>query len=68
MAKIKIDGKPAETIGSLPDLNSISPDITLANTEFSDISLESFKGKRIILNIFPSIDLPVCAATVRKFN
>ncbi len=68
MAKIAIDGHPAETCGKLPEAGSMAPDVTLTNTAFSDVSLNSFKGMKIILNIFPSIDLPVCAATVRKFN
>ncbi len=68
MAIITIDGNPAETYGTLPEISSVAPDFILSDTEFSDISLASFRGKRVILNIFPSIDLPVCAATVRRFN
>jgi thiol peroxidase len=68
MAIIELDGNPAETCGTLPEVSSMAPDFILSNTAFSDVSLASFKGKRIILNIFPSIDLPVCAATVRRFN
>jgi len=68
MATITIDGNPAETVGSLPETGSTAPDFVLTNTQFADISLESFRGKRIVLNIFPSIDLPVCAASVRRFN
>ena len=68
MTHIAIDGNPAETYGTLPEVGSKAPDFVLTNTDFSDLSLDSLKGKRIILNIFPSIDLPVCAATVRKFN
>ncbi len=50
MAKIAIDGHPAETCGKLPEAGSMAPDVTLTNTAFSDVSLNSFKGKKIILN------------------
>jgi thiol peroxidase len=68
MATISIDGNPAETYGTLPDMTSMAPDFILTNTAFSNVSLDSFKGMKIVLNMFPSIDLPVCAATVRRFN
>ena len=68
MAIIAIDGNPAETCGTLPEVISRAPEFILTNAAFSDVPLASFKGNKIILNIFPSIDLPVCAATVRRFN
>jgi thiol peroxidase len=45
-----------------------APDFKLTKDDLSDTSLKDFKGKRLVLNIFPSIDTPVCAASVRKFN
>ncbi|MBI5675598.1 MAG: thiol peroxidase [Nitrospirae bacterium] len=68
MAKILLKGQPIETIGELPAVNSIAPAFTLTKTDLSDVSLADFKGKRIILNIFPSIDTNVCAASARRFN
>jgi thiol peroxidase len=68
MAKITLEGNTVETIGSLPPTNSIAPGFTLTKSDLSDVTLEDYKGKQIILNIFPSIDTSVCAASVRKFN
>ena len=59
---------PVETGGALPALNSMAPDFQLTKTDFSDVSLADFAGKKIVLNIFMSIDTPVCATSVRKFN
>lgn len=68
MAKITLQGNPISTSGDLPKIGSISPDFTLIKTDLSEIKLSDLKGKKIILNIFPSIDTPVCATSVRKFN
>jgi thiol peroxidase len=68
MATITFKGKPVETSGTLPDINSSAPDFTLTKTDLSDVSLNDFSGKKIVLNIFPSIDTPVCAASTRRFN
>ncbi len=68
MAKILLKGEPIETIGELPAVNSMAPAFTLTKTDLSDVSLANFRGKRIILNIFPSIDTNVCAASARRFN
>jgi thiol peroxidase len=68
MAKILLKGQPIETIGELPAVNSMAPDFNLTKTDLSDVSLADFRGKRIILNIFPSIDTNVCAASARRFN
>jgi thiol peroxidase len=67
MASITLEGNPVHTIGELPAIGSSAPDFSLANTDLSDVSLGDFSGIRV-LNIFPSIDTPVCAASVRKFN
>lgn len=68
MARITLQGNEIETIGALPSLNSKAPSFTLTKTDLSDCSLQDFTGKKVILNIFPSIDTSVCAASVRKFN
>ena len=68
MARITLQGNPIETVGELPTLNSNAPEFTLTKTDLSDCSLSSFTGQTIVLNIFPSIDTGVCAASVRRFN
>ena len=68
MAKITLKGNPINTSGVLPAVGSQAPDFVLTKTDLSDISLEDLQGKRVILNIFPSIDTDVCAASVRHFN
>ena len=68
MAKITLGGNPAETIGDLPSLGSIAPNFSLTTTQLSSKSLIDYHGKRKVLNIFPSVDTGVCAASSRKFN
>lgn len=68
MATITHRGAEVHTTGELPAVNSIAPDFTLTGTDLKDIHLGDFRGKRVILNIFPSIDTGTCAASVRKFN
>ncbi len=68
MTSITLKGSPITTIGELPEINTMAPDFTLTKTDLSDATLKDFSGKTIVLNIFPSIDTPVCAASVRKFN
>jgi len=68
MAEIKLKGNPINTNGVLPQINTIAPDFELTAKDLSDKSLNDFSGKKIILNIFPSIDTAVCATSVRKFN
>ena len=68
MAQIMIGGNPANTTGNLPHIGSKAPGFTLTKTDLSDICLPDLAGKRVVLNIFPSIDTPVCSASVRRFN
>ncbi len=68
MATIALKGTPIHTIGFLPLAGKPAPDFLLTKTDLSDISLAAFKGKKIVLNIFPSLDTSVCATSVRKFN
>lgn len=68
MAKITLQGNPVNTIGDLPKTGTQAPDFVLVKTDLSEIKLSDVKGKKVILNIFPSIDTPVCATSVRKFN
>jgi len=68
MAKITLKGNPINTCGELPSIGSQATNFVLTKTDLSDVSLGDLKGKRVILNIFPSIDTDVCAASVRHFN
>jgi thioredoxin-dependent peroxiredoxin len=68
MAKTAFQGTPVTTIGSLPAIGSTAPDFKLVKTDLSELTLSSLKGKKVILNIFPSIDTGVCATSVRRFN
>lgn len=68
MAEIMLKGNPIHTSGDLPETDSQAPDFTLTKTDLSDVRLSHLKGKRVILNVFPSIDTAVCATSVRRFN
>lgn len=68
MATITLKGNPIHTSGNLPETGSKAADFTLVNKGLEDVSLSDFSGKRVVLNIFPSIDTGVCAASVRTFN
>ena len=68
MADITLGGNTIHTIGSLPEVNSKAPDFLLTKNDLSDVTLKDFSGKKVILNIFPSLDTGLCATTVRKFN
>jgi len=68
MSKTLLKGSPVNTSGDLPKKGSIAPDFNLTTRDLSDVALSSFKGKKVILNIFPSIDTATCAMSVRKFN
>ena len=68
MAKITLKGNPVNTLGTLPEKGSKAPDFTLVKTDLSEAKLSDYKGKKVILNIFPSLDTPTCAASVRRFN
>jgi len=68
MAQITFKSQPIHTVGELPAVGKPAPDFVLTKTDLSDVSLADFSGKKIVLNIFPSIDTEVCAMTVRRFN
>jgi thioredoxin-dependent peroxiredoxin len=68
MATITLTGTPAQTFGDLPKQGENAPDFQFVKPDFSTVSLEDFKGKRLILNIFLSVETSVCAASVREFN
>ncbi|MDJ0842357.1 MAG: thiol peroxidase [Acidobacteriota bacterium] len=67
MAEITLKGNPIHTSGDLPAVGSRAPDFKLVAEDLSEKGLGDFSGKKV-LNIFPSVDTPVCATSVRKFN
>jgi thioredoxin-dependent peroxiredoxin len=68
MAKITLKGTPVNTSGNLPAKGSAAPAFTLVKSSLENMSLSELTGKKVILNIFPSLDTSVCATSVRKFN
>lgn len=68
MAKVKLKGNEFHTSGDLPAIGSQAPDFTLTGTDLGEIKLSDLKGKKVVLNIFPSVDTGTCAASVRRFN
>lgn len=68
MATITLKGNQIHTVGNLPAVGTSAPDFKFTKTDLSDVDLKSFAGKRVVLNIFPSLDTSVCASSVRKFN
>lgn len=68
MATVTLKGNPVSVDGSLPQVGQAAPAFKLVAGNLADLSLGDFAGKRKILNIFPSVDTPTCATSVRKFN
>jgi len=69
MATVNLKGSPiVETAGSLPATGSSAPEFQLVGTDLGNVSLNNYQGKNIVLNIFPSVDTPVCAESMRRFN
>lgn len=68
MATITLKGNPINTNGNLPAVGAAAPAFSLTGVDLADVSLASVAGKTVVLNIFPSIDTPTCAASVRRFN
>jgi thioredoxin-dependent peroxiredoxin len=68
MAQVTLKGNPIHTSGDLPKVGAAAPVYTLVRTDLSEISGKDYAGQRVVLNIFPSLDTPTCAASVRKFN
>ena len=68
MAQITLRGNPINTAGELPAVGSSAPAFKLTGGDLGTVSNDQFRGKPVLLNIFPSIDTPVCATSVRNFN
>lgn len=67
-SSVMLKGNPVDVAGNLPQLGSTAPNFTLVNSDLADVTLDSFAGKRKVLNLFPSVDTPTCASSVREFN
>ena len=68
MATITLRGNPIQTSGDLPAVGKLVPGFRLVGKDLKDVTLNDFSGKKKVLNIFPSIDTPTCATSVRRFN
>jgi thiol peroxidase len=68
MAEITLGGNPVHTSGDLPAVGAAAPAFSLVGADLSEYDASEFEGKNVILNIFPSIDTPTCATSVRQFN
>lgn len=68
MAEFKLKGNSFNTVGDLPAVGSDAPAISLTKTDLSELTCDELKGKKVVFNVFPSIDTPVCADSVRRFN
>jgi thiol peroxidase len=68
MSSITLGGNPINTSGELPKTGSQLADFKLVKTDLSIATLADYAGKKVVFNIFPSIDTGTCAASVRKFN
>lgn len=68
MAAISLRGQAINTIGELPTVGDQAPEFKLQNAKLQDKTLSDFAGKKVLLNIVPSLDTPVCATSTKKFN
>lgn len=68
METVYIQGTPCHTNGTLPLVGETAPCFTLVDQDMKEIRCNDFAGRKVVLNIFPSLDTPVCAASVRRFN
>jgi thiol peroxidase len=68
MAEVTLGGNPVHTVGELPEIGTKAPDFSLTAGNLGEITRDELAGKKVVLNIFPSIDTPTCAASVRHFN
>jgi len=64
----KLAGNPVTLLGEIPQVGDLAPDFEMVKGDLSTARLSDFQGKRVVLNVFPSMDTEVCAASVRRFN
>lgn len=68
MASVTLKGNTINTLGTLPSTGSKAPEFQLTKNDLSTVALSDYKGSRVVLNIFPSVDTGTCAQSVRQFN
>lgn len=68
MSQVTLKGNPVQVDGHFPAKGEAAPAFSLVGKDLADVTLASFEGKRKVLNIFPSVDTPTCAMSVRHFN
>jgi len=68
MAEITLRGQRINTCGNLPEIGQSAPDFVLTKTNLKNVSLNNFASKRKIISLFPSLDTPVCALSIKYFN
>ena len=68
MAEVTLGGNPVHTSGDLPEVGNSAPSFSLVGSDLGEVTNSTFDGKNVVLNIFPSIDTPTCATSVRTFN
>lgn len=68
MQTIYFKGTPVHTYGDIPAVGTQAPGFNLTSKDLADVRLSDYAGKRVVLNVFPSLDTPVCAMSVRRFN
>ncbi len=68
MAQVTLKGNPIHTSGELPKVGAPAPGFNLVKTDLGEATLKDYAGRRVVLNIFPSLDTPTCATSVRTFN
>lgn len=68
MAEVTLRGNPIHTSGELPEVGSTMPSFTLTGGDLGDVTSDELSGRAVVLNIFPSVDTPTCAQSVRTFN
>lgn len=68
MATVTLKGNPIHTLGELPSVGTHVPEFKVVKTDLGTLQTQDLKGKKVVYNIFPSLDTDVCAASVRKFN
>lgn len=68
MSQVTLKGNPVQVEGQLPAVGQKAPVFSLVGKDLSDVALSGYSGKRKVLNIFPSVDTPTCATSVRRFN
>jgi thiol peroxidase len=67
-SSVTLKGNPVDVAGNLPKIGSTAPNFTLVDAALQDVTLDAYAGKRKVLNLFPSVDTPTCASSVREFS